>query len=178
MDSCPGAVTYIGSLRAFAQPIANPLVRYFTYFAVTIAYPFAWILWTTQLVADPFSKLSRMCNNQSIIGNAPRAYIYSESDRLVQSWAVEAHAQDAEKKGLPMRLHRWSNSEHVAHLRSDKMRYIEVIKAMEESPIRGSILRLRLTYISGGCISDLCRLRKAFINVLPHTIGIGCSCNS
>ncbi|KAF9770754.1 hypothetical protein IL306_011623 [Fusarium sp. DS 682] len=52
-----------------------------------------------------------------------RAYIYSETDELVDHRDLEAQAAEAEKLGFDVHLEKFDGSLHVAHARKDEARY-------------------------------------------------------
>ncbi|KAH7124195.1 hypothetical protein EDB81DRAFT_951736 [Dactylonectria macrodidyma] len=61
-------------------------------------------------------------------GEVRRTYIYSESDDLVDYNAIEAHADEAAKKGLQVKREKFDGSAHVSHSRKDEARYWEAVQ--------------------------------------------------
>jgi hypothetical protein len=54
----------------------------------------------------------------------PRLYIYSDGDDMVASSVVEAHIEEAKKRGLNIHAEKFGKeSKHVAHARTDPQRY-------------------------------------------------------
>jgi hypothetical protein len=65
---------------------------------------------------------------------APRTYIYSDTDDICPAYSIEAHFQQALRRGLNVRREMWSGSGHVAHMKADPERYWSVVRrAWEES---------------------------------------------
>ena len=58
----------------------------------------------------------------------PRLYFYSEIDDLIPFKDVEAHADEAERLGNPVRRVKWSHTPHVQHYRFDPERYTKEIQ--------------------------------------------------
>ena len=64
--------------------------------------------------------------------HTPRLYLYSQADEMVPWMEVEAHAEEARKAGLDVRMERFGGSAHVAHVRTDPERYWGVVKKVWE----------------------------------------------
>lgn len=66
---------------------------------------------------------------------ARRTYIYSEGDKLVKWFDVEAHGRIAQEKGFAgVRLEKFAGTEHVAHVKGEEnaKRYWELVKGTWE----------------------------------------------
>ncbi len=66
-------------------------------------------------------------------GEWRRTYIYSKDDKLVHWRDVEEHAREARLKGFDVRLERFHESQHVAHMRTDRKRYWRIVRDVWEA---------------------------------------------
>lgn len=60
-----------------------------------------------------------------------RAYVYSKEDALIRWEDVEAHAREASSGGGKVNLELFTGP-HVAHLKGERKRYLEVVKRLWE----------------------------------------------
>ncbi|EPE09290.1 hypothetical protein F503_07066 [Ophiostoma piceae UAMH 11346] len=155
-DSAPGNFWYAGAVAAFStglerQPliqraIALPLI----YATVTAMYArihgYRLVLWIGSQLAklvparptkdeayrptlDPW----RPHNDMSAYGGnrreLRRAYIYSHDDKMILATDTEIHASEARSRGFTVaQMAEFKGSAHVAHLRSDPVRYWQVVR--------------------------------------------------
>ena len=61
---------------------------------------------------------------------APRVYIYSKEDQVVNDMDVEEHAEAARKRGYSVNLERFHGSQHVSHAKLDPNRYWSIISRL------------------------------------------------
>jgi hypothetical protein len=62
--------------------------------------------------------------------DAPRVYIYSKSDDMVDWEDVESHAADARKQGWKTDLALFDGSKHVGHLVADSNRFWKAVQSV------------------------------------------------
>lgn len=80
-------------------------------------------------VTQTLSPIDAMRNYLSAsLAPVPRLYIYGPGDILISASDVEAHAEEAKKQGIDVRLERFNGSMHVAHMRADLDRYWGAVK--------------------------------------------------
>ena len=60
----------------------------------------------------------------------PRLYVYSKKDALIPEEDVKSHAESARKAGFEVREELYEDSPHVAHARTDPVRYWGAIKKL------------------------------------------------
>ncbi|OQO06429.1 hypothetical protein B0A48_08212 [Cryoendolithus antarcticus] len=77
---------------------------------------------------DQFAAWTSMQNNPDVVLEAIRVYMYSDTDPIISSQEVEAHARDAEGKGFVVRREVFKGSGHVAHALSESNRYWRVVR--------------------------------------------------
>ncbi|KAK9244831.1 hypothetical protein V1506DRAFT_577755 [Lipomyces tetrasporus] len=59
---------------------------------------------------------------------APRCYIYSDSDEFILDHDIEDHADAADVKGLKVKKVKFTGTKHVEHMRTDLERYWGAVK--------------------------------------------------
>ncbi|KAJ8096632.1 hypothetical protein POJ06DRAFT_286898, partial [Lipomyces tetrasporus] len=59
---------------------------------------------------------------------APRCYIYSDSDEFILDHDIEGHADAADAKGLKVTKVKFTGTKHVEHMRTDPERYWGAVK--------------------------------------------------
>ncbi|KAH7313903.1 hypothetical protein B0I35DRAFT_279848 [Stachybotrys elegans] len=122
-DSGPGCYSYS---RCVAAVMAGmPAWMYF------ITYPFVSVITILYWIwyfggTNGFQRFYDSHNH--VKGEVRRAYIYSESDKLVDYHDVDRHADHARQRGYSVRQERFTGTRHVAHIRGDEERYWKVIK--------------------------------------------------
>ena len=73
-------------------------------------------------------RLRRDLNDPKLIPTtAPRCYIYSESDKLIDWRDVEEHAREAQDKGYKVELQKMVGGDHVGHMRTDERAYWDIV---------------------------------------------------
>jgi len=65
-----------------------------------------------------------------VSGAAPRLYVYSQSDPLVQAERVEQHISAAAQLGLNVAVEEFEGTGHAAHMHSDPKRYWGALQSM------------------------------------------------
>ena len=79
--------------------------------------------WTRKILNDP----------AYVRHTAPRVYIYSKEDQIVDDTDVEEHAEAARKRGYSVQLERFHGSQHVRHAQFDPKRYWSIISRLWET---------------------------------------------
>ena len=65
---------------------------------------------------NPISQLNADLNDYGLVAqDIPRMYIYSKEDQLVKWDDVEHHAAVASSKGWPVKMERFSGTDHCRH---------------------------------------------------------------
>ncbi|KAK4197005.1 hypothetical protein QBC40DRAFT_208130, partial [Triangularia verruculosa] len=140
-DSCPGQYRYLAAFRAFSAGLSGIL-----YWAVApflhlfCAWGWFWHVLVGKNKTGPLAYLNRGHNDFGKLGEKEvrRGYIYSEGDRLVHWSDVEAHAEEAKKRGFgSVRLDKFEGTGHVAHGRGEEnqRRYWGVVRGLWEGSL-------------------------------------------
>ena len=126
MDSVPGHVTVSG-IVAFLRAGMSKMQR-------LIFTPLLYVLAVYSVLCielgiyKDFMKGHRTAHNdKSRNQEVRRAYIYSETDELVQHKHLEAHASEAESKGYVVEKYKFDGTAHVAHVRGGEDRYWRIV---------------------------------------------------
>ena len=100
---------------------------YFRVPGIVLVYVLLSVMWVWDQVLRHENVLNRArdaLNDPSLISrDAPRIYIYSETDRLVRWEDVEEHCAAAAAKGWKVTRERFPGSAHVRHVKLDAERY-------------------------------------------------------
>ncbi|KAK9312149.1 hypothetical protein V1522DRAFT_233906 [Lipomyces starkeyi] len=64
---------------------------------------------------------------------APRCYIYSDLDEFILDRDIEDHADEADAKGLRVKMVKFTGTKHVEHMRTDPDRYWGAVKGTWDS---------------------------------------------
>ncbi|SMQ47450.1 unnamed protein product [Zymoseptoria tritici ST99CH_3D7] len=131
LDCLPGIPTIAGAVRAvsFSLP-RNPILRFLGQWIFRIwlvAYSiFAYALRRRE---DRVTRLRRRLNDPERFDlGAPRLYLYSKADDLVEHWAVAEHAEGARKKGYRVREEMFINAPHCAIAKDEPERYWKAVQ--------------------------------------------------
>lgn len=126
-DSTPGRYEYWSVVSALQFSIPGGyLVQKLV--SVPLAHMLSSSLWIWCRIfqgEDWIARWRHALNDPARVLETCRSYAYSRADLLVESWAVEAHAEDARKQGFTV-VHTadfGDKSAHVAHSRTDPTRY-------------------------------------------------------
>jgi len=125
IDSAPGRSRYQGAVLAFKPALPkNPIL-----FGIGVGLIHA-VLSSILLYRYLFSHedviewmRGKLNDPKYFSQEAPRIYIYSETDELVEWRDIEDHAAESEKLGLRVQLVKFDNSRHVAHAIADSDKY-------------------------------------------------------
>ncbi|KAK8038968.1 hypothetical protein PG993_007379 [Apiospora rasikravindrae] len=135
-DSCPGLWTYIGGYNAVMAGVPKGIWRW-------IISPFLHVLnfyfmIVVNVLRRPYNLAinANFHNNKEEVRQSNRAYIYGQKDKMVEWTHVERHAQQARDKGYDVRTELFTDSPHVAHMRTDETRYLGIVKETWEEAAR------------------------------------------
>lgn len=132
LDSSPGRATYERTVRAFAVGLPkNWILRFlgtmmfrFVFGLYILSY---WVLRRSDLVDE----MRRTLNDKTIFDeDAPRMYIYSVADPMVDWRLVEEHSEQAKDLGYSIDLEKYLESGHCGHLIIDVDRYWKTIQRL------------------------------------------------
>ncbi|KAG8963108.1 hypothetical protein FRC03_003384 [Tulasnella sp. 419] len=129
MDSCPGKIGLFRGIRAFSAAIRNRLLRYLAKCIIGSILIFAVAYYRITRLPDLFEVMQRDLLDPTLLPfTSHRAYIYSNNDALIAVPVVEAHAQVARNKGIPVRLEKYERTTHVGHMRANSVRYWDIVR--------------------------------------------------
>jgi hypothetical protein len=131
LDCLPGIPTIEGAVRAvsFSLP-RNPILRFLgqCMFRIWLT-TYSFFVYFLRRREDKVNRLRRRLNDpQRFDVNAPRLYLYSKADELVEHWAVAEHAEDARKKGYRVREEVSVNAAHCGIVRDEPERYWKAVQ--------------------------------------------------
>ncbi|EIN05989.1 hypothetical protein PUNSTDRAFT_90715 [Punctularia strigosozonata HHB-11173 SS5] len=135
-DSTPGELNLRNTISAFLAPIRPFYLRAIGSVLLAVFYLFTvWMPTTLFGSVNVIERVRRHLNDPAIVSvsDTKRAYIYSDEDELVQSWAVEKHVADAKRQGYAMNLVKMSGSRHVEHLRKYPKEYEDTVLLLWKS---------------------------------------------
>ncbi|RDL40660.1 uncharacterized protein BP5553_00639 [Venustampulla echinocandica] len=132
LDSCPGKASYEGTQRAFAIGMPkNVFLRVLGLFLVGIFLRLLKVYCTVLGKMNMIERLRKVLNDKALFDTAaPRTYIYSEGDDMVDWRDVDEHAEEATKKGYTVELEKYHDSGHAAHMVKDGERYWTIIQRL------------------------------------------------
>jgi hypothetical protein len=136
LDSCPGGGGLKVTRRAFANAVRNPILRWLVSAFITLFYIYAVLAYRLFGKKTTILKMRTTLNKYLLLPwfskHTPRLYLYSQADEMVPWTEVEAHAGEARKAGLDVRMERFEGSPHVTHARTDPERYWGAVKKVWE----------------------------------------------
>jgi hypothetical protein len=130
LDSCPGKPDYTSGLAAFTVglPKFKPL-RFILLGLIHILLAIFYISNHLLPSRNLLEVLRQRLNDSTLFPlQAPRAYFYSKSDKMVNWEHVESHATEARKLGWKVDQEMFDGSAHVGHLVSDSTRYWKLVQ--------------------------------------------------
>lgn len=135
VDSTPGSTSVRGNLGPWSRamtigagvtgPVLGRVGQGLAAVFLLLAHGLMWLAGHE----GPAVASSRATNDATLSPlTAHRIYMYSPSDEIIQSWAVEEHAAEARARGYQVELQRFEGSPHVGHMRAHPERYWGAIK--------------------------------------------------
>ena len=138
-DSGPGSAEF--RRFAAAASVGLPQPWYLRIPALFLAYLILGTIWISIMRfqrRDPVDRLRQALNDKRLVRlSAPRCYIYSETDALVNWKDVESHGRDAEQKGWTVVRDKYNDSPHVGHMRTDASRYWKAVETVIQRGTEG-----------------------------------------
>jgi hypothetical protein len=141
LDSTPGSQSYEISLAAFTVALPkNVIVRAIGSLVLRV-FLGMWYVYDLVTRSEKFiDKIRNGLNDTRLFDvGVERLYVYSMADKLVPWEAVEEHAREAEGMGFKVRMEKYRESGHCAHLLNDEKRYwgavVETLWLGKDRPI-------------------------------------------
>lgn len=135
LDSAPGRV-HLRPL-ADAMRMSMPKQTYLRLPILIFVFSILAVLWVMHRVfrlENAVDKLWRLLNDPQLsLLDAKRCYVYSKSDKLVKWQDVEEHANDAERRGYHVTREEFHASEHVSHMKLDRVKYWSAVERVWNS---------------------------------------------
>lgn len=138
LDSAPGRA----NLRpiAAAMRMSLPKQGYLQLPIIVFVFSLLSVLWVFHCVfhiENAIDKLRRVLNEPRVLSlKTKRCYVYSRADKLVKWTDVEEHIDEAARQGYDVIRKEFHGSEHVSHMRMDKVKYWSVLESIM-SPVGG-----------------------------------------
>jgi hypothetical protein len=150
LDSCPGTLRFTNLAHAVRNSVSgNPAAQVA---ASLTAYTVIASYWTTLMLIggredvddskDLFAKTKVALNDNSLWNSeAPRAYLFSKADKLIDWKSVLEHAQRSERRGTPVvAVEAFEKTAHCAHIREkdDAERYWSAVQKVWDAKVNGA----------------------------------------
>lgn len=140
IDSAPGGDELKYAFRAFQTMIPSPFLRYPTLAALFSFHTASCLVGrATWLVFEPIRQgilnpmwLPWVTPPSTSTPPTPWLFIYSKLDQTVPFDATHKLTEVAEARGMDIRREIYEESQHVAHMRADPIRYWTAVKALWE----------------------------------------------
>jgi hypothetical protein len=131
-DSVPGYVRLQAQARAFMVGMPkNMILRAIVALIWYISYPFFKLKYLLTGTVDVVKDMRLATNDKSLFDlDAPRVYIYSEADDMVEPKDVEEHADEAKALGYTVSREKYLTSGHAAHMIQDPKRYWGIVQRL------------------------------------------------
>ncbi|KAI0786040.1 hypothetical protein C8Q75DRAFT_299663 [Abortiporus biennis] len=143
LDSTPGTTSLRLALAAVTTPIKGLFARLAAKFFFTVILVVLIVYHKVTGQEHLIDKVRKDLNNPRLLPwmskETPRLYIYSDSDKMIPSSAVDEHIAEAKQMGLNARGEFFQGSEHVAHGRRYPERYWEAIQSLWREALRFSV---------------------------------------
>lgn len=139
LDSCPGRSTFKRTALALSSALPSfPPARYLLLLLIYLTVIIYWVLFIPFRIPDPIEHIRQDLNSRIVMqGETKRCYIYSDTDPMVRWDDVEAHAQDAAKRGFVVQCEKFEGTGHCAHARfGGGMRYWTIVNDMWQATRR------------------------------------------
>jgi hypothetical protein len=132
IDSSPGRANYEATIRALSVSLPkNVILRVIGGFLLRVFY---WLYILRAVMSGRGEEVEQsrkvLNDNDFLTVSAPRVYIYSVADPMVDWHYVEEHAEEAERSGYKVEREKFLKSGHVAHLLTDEDRYWATVQRL------------------------------------------------
>jgi len=130
MDSGPGRASLAATTRAMAVALPkNILLKWIGILLLRFFYLIYALRIRLVGKVDLIEQTRRQLNDKELFDtDAPRMYIYSETDNMVGWQDLVEHGEDAQKLGYTVSREKFLNSGHVGHLLVDPERYWGIVQ--------------------------------------------------
>lgn len=139
IDSSPGGEGLQKAIHAFTAPIPSPFTRILVtiFIATMFLYGLAMnkIFGTKSVVQTLKAELSNPRLLPWTSQQTPRLYVYSQKDDMVPWDEVQEHVEEEKVLGLNIRTEAFKDSPHVAHARTDPVRYWGAVKRLWDDAV-------------------------------------------
>ncbi|KAI1201551.1 hypothetical protein F5X97DRAFT_289899 [Nemania serpens] len=130
-DSCPGLHAFSTSYNALIAGFPRGLLRLIVAPFIILIMLNSWI-WHVPLSfiggEDFLARNARVLNDQGLVRQTNRTYIYGKADSMIDWRHIEWHAKKATLNAFDVRKEVFENSPHVAHMRTDSQRYWLIVE--------------------------------------------------
>ncbi|CZR66230.1 related to indole-diterpene biosynthesis protein PaxU [Phialocephala subalpina] len=135
LDSTPGRATYEATIRAFSVALPkNIILRILGILFLRVFFILYKLGYWLQGKMDLVDKARMDLNDKCLFDiDAPRMYIYSVADDMVDWRFVEEHGEEAKSLGYTIDREKFLKSGHAAHLLIDPDRYWETVQRLWSS---------------------------------------------
>ncbi|KAF4635038.1 hypothetical protein G7Y89_g3073 [Cudoniella acicularis] len=133
LDSCPGHPIYEATVRAFTVGLPKGLLA--QTIGVSVFRVFLFLYMAVHVLLRKKNVVERAreeLNDKTLFElDAPRMYVYSIADEMVEWKDVEEHADDARSRGYTVEImEKYIESGHAAHMVSDEKRYWSAVQRL------------------------------------------------
>jgi hypothetical protein len=134
-DSCPGSPHFWSDIRAISAGLPrNPVIRTLGMATLTVMYTVYIAIWWATGSENPVLGNRALVNRGELFSKrAPRAYIYSREDAMVEWTDVESHIADAKSAGYDVSAELFEGTQHVSHMPKDSGRYWGIVQSVWKS---------------------------------------------
>ncbi len=132
LDSNPGKAIYGATVKAFSVALPkNIVVRCIGVFVWSVLLFLYLAQYRVRGRLDIIERARREVNDKGLMEiKAPRVYVYSETDPMVDWRFVEEHGEDAKKLGYKIEREKFVGSGHCGHMLLDRERYWKIIQRL------------------------------------------------
>jgi len=132
VDSAPGGEGLRNAIRVFAQFFPSILIRIPLTAIIVVLYAFRAIRTKIFGMTPLFTRLMNALAAPSILPwfdkSTPRLYVYSRADEMVPFDEVKLHVARVREVGLNVKEEVFEDSPHVAHARTEPVRYWNAVQ--------------------------------------------------
>ncbi|KAG9234845.1 hypothetical protein BJ875DRAFT_292066 [Amylocarpus encephaloides] len=125
LDSSPGRANVEATSRAFAVSLPrNPLLNFLGWLLLRLFFAVVRVRDAFRWTPNTIDRIRDVLNDRKCFAvEAPRLYVYSEGDDMVDSRDVEEHGAEADARGYRVWMEKYGGSRHAAHMIDDPRRY-------------------------------------------------------
>jgi hypothetical protein len=130
IDSAPGGSTFRRSWAALDNSLSGPfIVKTVSMIVFGTVLCLMYLATYSPGNSNVVQVMRKELNDAELISlRGRRCYIYSKEDKIISWKDVEDHAEEARQKGWDVTLVKYTGSNHVGHLRQDRVKYWNSVK--------------------------------------------------